>query len=213
MSSHQHEDSVGVVGLYRNRLSDTPFARAYRWASDERFRREAYARPSDEAWVYWAGNCSVTRPTFDRVGGYDPIYSAYGWEDIDYGYRLHQSGVRVVLAAEAETTHHVAAISTQIRMRRSFYSGSARRLFDAKHPKAWGTAPQRRGDAAPSLWERLVAAEANLLTAASVERVGAAIDRALPFLPHYVAEKLVASGVEAASLAGQRTDGQLKRTF
>ena len=213
VSRHEHEEPVGVVGLYRNRLSDTGFARAYGWASDERFRSEAYARRPDEAWVYWAGNCSVTRPTFDRVGGYDPLYSAYGWEDIDYGYRLHQAGVRVVLAPEAETTHHVAAISTQIRMRRSFYSGSARRLFDAKHPTAWGAASELRADTAPTLWDRLVTAEANFLTAASVERVGAAIDRALPFLPHYVAEKLVASGVEAASLAGQRTDGQLERTF
>ena len=150
------------------------------------------------------------------MGPYDPDYRAYGWEDVDYGYRLHALGIPVRLVREAETVHHAAAVTTALRMTRAFHAGAARRLFDAKHPEAaHGPAADGRAAASdsPSLWSRLVAAEANLLTAAPVERVGAAIDRALPFLPHYVAEKLVASGVEAASLAGQRTDGQLERTF
>ena len=150
------------------------------------------------------------------MGPYDPDYRAYGWEDVDYGYRLHALGIPVRLVREAETVHHAAAVTTALRMTRAFHAGAARRLFDAKHPEA-AHGPAADGRAAssdsPSLWSRLVAAEASLLTAGSVERVGAAIDRALPFLPHYVAEKLVAAGVEAASLAGQRTDGQLKRTF
>ena len=216
VTAHAQSTAVGVVGLPHNRFADTLYARAYGRARDGQFREEAYARPETDHWRYWASNCSLTRVTYQRVGPYDPDYRAYGWEDVDYGYRLHALGIPVRLVREAETVHHAAAVTTALRMTRAFHAGAARRLFDAKHPEAaHGPAADGRAAASdsPSLWSRLVAAEANLLTAASVERVGAAIDRALPFLPHYVAEKLVASGVEAASLAGQRTDGQLERTF
>lgn len=210
-----HSEQGGVVGLPRNRFSDTPYARVYGIPRDELFRAEAYARPVSEHWNYWAGNCSVTRETFDRVGPYDSDYRAYGWEDVDYGYRLHDAGIPVRLVPETETVHHAAAVSTALRMKRAFYSGAARRLFDAKHPRAFAAAHDSSPAAVPepSLWNRIVDAEARLITAESVERVGDTIDAAIRVLPRPVAEKLVASGVEAASAAGRRVDGRLDRTF
>lgn len=212
---------VGVVGLPHNRFSDTPYARVYGGPRDARFREEAYARPASEHWNYWAGNCSVTRAAFELVGQYDADYRAYGWEDVDYGYRLHAAGIPVRLVPAAETVHHAAAVSTALRMKRAFYSGAAKRLFDEKHPHAFSpthdadAAPgEAEADAAPpSLWNRLVDAESRLITAESVERIGRTIDIAVRVLPRPVAEKLIASGVEAASVAGRRVEERLDRTF
>ncbi|WP_019158267.1 glycosyltransferase family 2 protein [Brevibacterium senegalense] len=212
VETHQQNANAGVVGLYRNRFSDTRYARVYGRPRDVRFREEAYTRPVGESWVYWAGNSSVTRATYDRVGEYDADYSAYGWEDIDYGFRLRQAGVRVILAPAAETTHNAAAVTTRVRMKRAYYSGAARRLFDEKHPTALnGQAVEETRSS--TLWEQLVALESTVLSTGTVEKAGAAIDCVIPFLPRYIAEKLVASGVEAASLAGQQTEQNLKRTF
>lgn len=207
---------VGVVGLPHNRFSDTPYARVYGIPRDGMFRHEAYARPETDHWNYWAGNCSVTRDTFDRVGPYDADYRAYGWEDVDYGYRLHEAGVRVRLVPQAETVHHAAAVTAALRMKRAFYSGAAKRLFDSKHPQAFREAASGEaasGGGAVSLWGRLVDAESRLITAQSVEQLGRSIDALIRVVPRPVAEKLVASGVEAASVAGRRVDEQLDRTF
>ena len=214
--AHDGSEPVGAVGLPRNRFSDTPYARVYGRPRDTRFRSDAYARPPEEQWRYWAGNCSLTRTTYERVGPYDTDYRAYGWEDVDYGYRLHSHGVPVRLIPEAEAVHHAAAVTTAIRMMRAFHSGAAHRLFDSKHPDArfeaaMGTAPA--SSAPRSVWERIVLAEASILTTETVERVGTAIDRALPLLPQYVAEKLVAAGVEASAVAGLRADEQPERSF
>ena len=214
--AHRGSEPMGAVGLPHNRFSDTPYARVYGRPRDSQFRDEDHARPPEEQWRYWAGNCSLTRSTYERVGPYDTDYRAYGWEDVDYGYRLHTHGIPVRLVPEAEAVHHAAAVTTAIRMKRAFHSGAAHRLFASKHPEASSqeamgaaTAPS----APRSAWERIVQAEASILTTETVERVGSAIDRSLPLIPRYLAEKLVAAGVEAAAVAGLRAKEQPERSF
>ena len=67
-----HADrEVGVVGLYRNIYPETTYARVYGRAWDLRFRKDAYRVPPDGTWRYWAGNVSVRRDVWERVGPYD----------------------------------------------------------------------------------------------------------------------------------------------
>lgn len=197
----RHEGaSCGVVGLYRNVFPPTPYARVYGAPRDERFRAEAYAAPADRRWRYWAGNVSVTRESYERVGGYDPAFRAYGWEDVDWGYRLHAAGVPVLLAPELETPHHVAATTTEGRVRRAFHAGAARRAFEAKHGSAaLGAAPRARG-----AWGRIVDRTAARDGRAALEARARRADRALSRMPRWAAEKRVAWLVEAAGLSGQQ---------
>lgn len=222
IEAHSGDEPVGAVGLYLNVFEESRYASVYGTPMDIRFREEAYARPTSEHWHYWAGNCSVTRETYDRVGGYDPDYRAYGWEDVDYGRRLYDAGVEVRLVPELETVHHAAAVTTALRMKRAFYSGAAKRIFDSKHPHATAdpkvsTAAQNSSVPKPSIpqraWTRLVDAEASLIGPDSVERIGRSIDAAILAMPGPAAKKLVASGVEAAALAGRRHAGSLDLTF
>ena len=90
-------------------------------------------RPPDTRWRYWGGNVSVDRETWDRVGPYDEGYRGYGWEDVDWGYRVHSAGVPITVVPGLETDHHIAATTTAGRALRAYYSGSARRRFEAKH--------------------------------------------------------------------------------
>ena len=100
-----------------------PYARAYGERADRRFRRAAYASPADQAWRYWAANVSVTADTWRRVGEYDVSYRAYGWEDVDWGYRLHRAGVPISVEPDVEARHHGAAATTGDRALRAYYSG------------------------------------------------------------------------------------------
>lgn len=197
----------GVIGLYLNEYSTTPYAEVYGKDADERFRCDAYSAAPTLAWRYWAGNCSITREVWEAVGPYDSEYRLYGWEDVDYGYRIHAAGFELRLAPELETPHRVAAVTTAIRARRAAHSGAARRLFERKHPKA-GLPSAIPGW---SLWNTLVRG----LSRAPVNpsRRGAIVDAVLRFLPRGVGRKLVALSVESAALGGYRNPDSAKEKF
>lgn len=189
-------EPIGVVGIYQDVLTENRYSDIYGMPREGRFRAQAYdgALP---AWRYWAGNCSVTRETYDSIGGYSEAYTHYGWEDVDFGYRLAHSGVEVILAPELETIHHGAAISTFSRTLRAYHSGAARRTFETRHPGVMPSPP-----APGSWWQRLVSHAADGANARTVETRASLVDAALPYLPRRVAEKFIALSVESASLAG-----------
>lgn len=188
--------SVGIIGLYRNVYPETTYARVYGRDWDRRFRRDGYQVAPDETWRYWAGNVSVSRHTWNRVGPYDVSFRAYGWEDVDWGYRLHQSGVPVVLDRGLETEHRIAATTTASRAQRAYYSGAAKRKFDLKHGLA-GQPPEPK-----TVWDRAVAATAPHLNEFRAQRLGAFTDRAAGVLPSSAARKAIALVVESAARAG-----------
>ncbi|MDU0347530.1 glycosyltransferase family 2 protein [Actinomyces sp. MRS3W] len=187
---------IGVVGLTRDVLPNNAYARAYGRTRVRRSLADSYAGVVPP-WRHWAANCSVTRATWERLGGYDPAYQHYGWEDVDYGYRLHTAGIAVVLAPELETLHHGAATSARSRTLRAYHSGAARRTFDALHSQAL-PAPT----AGDGWWAALVGTVERLGAEGRFEALASRIDQALPLVPTPVGEKLVALAVESAALAG-----------
>lgn len=204
ISLHAGSEPVGVVGLYRNVYPETPYARVYGREADKRFRDDAYRVPPEDRWRYWAGNVSVTRRTFERVGPYDREYRAYGWEDVDWGYRLRKADVEVVLDPQLETDHHVAATTTAVRSLRAFHSGAARRLFESKHGMQ-----SPSGAGRPGPWDALVDTTSRLLSREKVERIAAAVDPLLNYVPPWVGEKLVALCVESSARAGHRLPSEV----
>ena len=196
---HAHEGQpVGVVGLPRNVAPDSAYLRAYGAEADRRFREYAASLPAAERWRLWGGNVSVTRETYDRLGGYDTSYRGYGWEDVDFGYRLHRLGLPVVLVPDAEVTHHMAAVTTRIRVRRAWESGRARAHFEDLH----GAGSSGRTQPGDGAWNRLVRGAARAAGPRRLALLSRAVDRALPVLPAPWGRKAVALLVEAASVAG-----------
>ncbi|GAB2974519.1 glycosyltransferase family 2 protein [Nocardioides montaniterrae] len=205
-AAHHTGDPVGVIGLVRNLFPDTAYARAYGRHWDRLQREQAYAAPPAQAWRHWAANASVTRATWDLVGPYDEGYRGYGWEDVDWGYRLHLAGVPVVIDERLETDHHLAAVTTEIRVRRALHSGAAQARFERKH----GLASTEPTDSA---WARAVRAAAGHLDETRATRLGRRLDRRLDLLPEPVARKAVAFLVQAASAAGRRRPEAVTSTF
>lgn len=199
----------GVIGLTEDVLPDTAYQRVYGTAQGRTHRAHAYALPAGEQWRHWAGNVSVPRALHEELGGYDPDYRRYGWEDVDFGYRLHAAGYPVVIRPELETRHHAAAVTTYTKARRALHSGSARQTFVAKHG-----ADALGGNAVPTgLWGVAVRGLAAVTTETTVERGSALIDRAAAVLPAPVARKLIALQVEAAAETGRVHPERARRTF
>lgn len=201
--AHERRE-CGVVGLPLNIAPENAYMRAYGRDADERGRANAYATTPEERWRLWGGNTSVTREVFRRVGGFDTRYRGYGWEDLDFGYRLHELGIPIELAPDAEVRHHMASVSTVERAIRAFHSGRARHRFDEIHGGG-SSGPTLQAD---SPWNTLVLASARALTDHRTRASARVVDRLLPALPTPVARKLVALTVEAAGVAGYRAGVQ-----
>lgn len=193
---------VGVIGMCRNIYPSTAYARAYGGPAYLRLRADAYAAAPQDRWRYWGGNVSVDRATWDLVGDYDQSYRGYGWEDVDWGYRLWQAGIPLRVVPDLETDHHVAATTTASRAQRAFESGTARRAFEAKHGSSALGALHDSGT--QGAWDRLVRAWSGVCTARSIPVLGRTIDASLRILPPPLGEKAVALHVEAAARAGRR---------
>lgn len=206
VAAHAGPDPVGAIGICQNLYPETPYAKSYGIHWDEKFRLDAYAAPASGRWRYWAGNCSVTRETFDRVGPYDENFRSYGWEDADWGYRLDQIGVGIEILPELEVRHHAANTSTGIRVSRAFMSGGAHCRFDLKH----GIEPHRptQPGLRPKLWNAGVDVLASGGTMNRFRRYTGIVDRMIRIAPRNVDVKLVAALVEAAAIAGYRTESE-----
>lgn len=198
----------GVIGLYKNQFPSTPYADAYGRDADRLFSEEAFASPLDKQWRYWAGNVSIDREIWREVGEYDLAYKKYGWEDVDYGFRIQKAGYPVVIAPELTTTHHVAAVTTRIRSLRALHSGAAREVFVEIHGEdVLGTRTSQGS------WNRLVEIVSTLSTEKSMAMSSSVVDSLLPSLPKYVGKKLVALMVEGAGRAGVKYPARAKSKF
>lgn len=192
------EKECGVIGLPLNIAPENAYMRAYGHDADSRSREAAYAMEPAERWRLWGGNTSVPRHLYDAVGGFDTSYKGYGWEDLDFGYRLAQMGVPIELCRDAEVRHHMASVTTKIRADRAYSSGMARRHFEALHGTGSTGAPQSQR----SVWEKATSLAARKLQPESSSRVAALIDQALPYVPSTVGRKAVAFIVESSAEAG-----------
>lgn len=199
----------GIVGLTTNRFPPTAYARIYGNKADELHRAEALAAAPITHWRHWSANVSVTRDVHEHVGGYDERYRAYGWEDVDYGYRLHRTGIPIVIAPELMAVHHAASTTTAIRSTRALHSGAARDAFLEIHGRDALAEPSGNS----GLWGRAVWAASTVATEKSIQTWSALVDRAADSLPRPVAEKLIALAVESAGLAGIRYPERARSRF
>lgn len=194
-----HEAPCGVIGLCRNVFGESDYAWAYGRESDLAFRRAAYAAPASEQWRYWGANVSVRRDVHERVGGYDARYRRYGWEDVDFGYRLHAAGLPVEIVPELEAEHYGPGNLEQ-RALRALHSGASRRVFIEIHgPDALGHVGAPAG-----VWGALVRSAASALDESRIRTLARWLDRRGHVLPHAVAHKAMALLVEGSGFRGNR---------
>lgn len=201
VAAHETRE-CGAIGLPLNIAAENAYMRVYGHDADERGRRDAYSARPDERWKLWGGNTSVRRETFAELGGFDSRYRGYGWEDVDFGYRLHRLGLPIELLPDAEVRHHMASVDTATRVDRAYRSGLARQTFDDFHGPA---ASGRAISAFDSPWNAAVNATAHLVSQHRANLLARSIDRALPILPASIGRKAVALAVEASATAGYRS--------
>jgi glycosyltransferase involved in cell wall biosynthesis len=207
---HREREDVAVIGCYRNILPETPYAAAYGRHASQLSLQAAYDTEEGLRWLHWSGNCSATRSMFDRVGPYDEQFRAYGWEDVDWGYRLKLEGASFIIDPLLETDHNIASTTTAIRSRRAFLSGSAQARFLQKHQLSDIEGHARK--LARSPWTAAVVVVARLPHSLR-EAFAHGVDRVGDHLPTGVTRKLIALCVESSGRAGLRAGANVSHTL
>jgi len=90
-------------------------------------------------WNITGNNTSLPRPLFEKVGGYDEAFSAYGGEDPDLAYRLMKAEARLVYVPEALAIHEAWDYPAQA-LKKARQAGAAQMRVWLKHRKpdiAW----------------------------------------------------------------------------
>jgi len=102
-----HQEYDGVIGTLNNVFPQTPYSLVYGNYRDKKFKQGALSVPPHERWHYWNGNSSVSAEFFHKVGGFDPAYRLYGWEDVDMGKMIADAAGKILISSEVEAKHHV----------------------------------------------------------------------------------------------------------
>lgn len=192
------EDEVGAVGVCLDLFDDTAYSRAYGDQARERMRESAYRLPAGATWRRWGANVSVSRATWNLVGPYDLRFNQYGWEDIDWGYRVHEAGIPVVVRPELEVDHLNPAPTAGIRATKAYQSGQSRSVFVDKH------GPGVLSDSIPmnSPWNLAVwGVSALMRSKRTVEALGRPVDALLPRVSPTIGLKVASLLIESAGAA------------
>ena len=83
---------------------------------------------------FYGANVSAKREFLERVGGFDEVRLPYGYEDLDFGYRAHARGLRL-LYNRAAVVEHLRTYDLAFYRRRVRRLARAEREFVGKHPE------------------------------------------------------------------------------
>ncbi|MGI8505745.1 MAG: glycosyltransferase [Solirubrobacteraceae bacterium] len=99
------DEEVVVVGLVRW-AKGLPVTAFMKWL-DHGVQFDFQGIDGEQAsWAHvYSANCSIKRSFLQRVGGYDEQRLPYGYEDLDWGYRAREHGLRVMLNRRAVVDH------------------------------------------------------------------------------------------------------------
>ena len=83
---------------------------------------------------FYTCNLSISGSLFEKVGGFDEAFSSYGFEDVDFGYRLNLLGHHIVHNPRASAIHDPSLSFAEFTQRRR-HAGFALGYLLEKHPE------------------------------------------------------------------------------
>jgi GT2 family glycosyltransferase len=137
LASHESNpaEEVAVVGHVRwaRELPLTPFMR---WLEEGIQFDYPSITGTEAGWAHLYGaNSSIKRTFIERVGGYDEDRLPYLYDDLDFAYRAHKLGLRVIYNRRATVDHVRPGMTVEFWKEKVKRVAAAERQFVAIHPE------------------------------------------------------------------------------
>jgi GT2 family glycosyltransferase len=129
-----------MAAVFRN----TPLGKLFprnRFARDYLMQDWQHDSPRDVDWVSGAAIC-VSRTLYEKIGGFDEQFFMY-MEDVDWCYRAHEAGFRVVYLPTAVITHAIGKSTDKAANEMISQFHKSMMLFYKKHYLRKTPAPLR----------------------------------------------------------------------
>lgn len=112
---------VAVVGPYP--LEDLSGSAPFRRWAEPNPQHRILDHANAGFFFFATGNLSMDRRRYLDLGGMDPRFEVYGWEDIDLGLRFERSGGRIIFDPEARARHRHPQLSREQLWQREYEMG------------------------------------------------------------------------------------------
>ncbi len=76
-----------------------------RWSRGFLVHSRGEVDKKDTFWIS-GGSSLIRRKIFEEIGGFDPLYNPFYWEDIDLSYRAQKSGYNILFEPKSVVEHH-----------------------------------------------------------------------------------------------------------
>jgi GT2 family glycosyltransferase len=143
MVTHQRNPHSVVLGPYRpilRRGADCFRVMQYTWWNDKFLSLQQYGRRFSYTDIL-SGNLSIEARRFRELGGFDDHFPA-AHEDYEFGIRLIQAGLNIIIADKAAALHYEHEHMTiEHSLRRANLEGHADVLIARRHPGLTRTLP------------------------------------------------------------------------
>lgn len=166
-----------------------------RYQSDVREKRTA--RHSNAQPALTTANLAVKHNAFKRIGGFDPRYRGYGFEDRDLLLRLAQEGV-LALVKDAPVVHRDIVRLAEVTRKLHEAGATTSAVFSSDHPHAYRALGYAAIDCTLHSWMRPIVAILGPIAMSAAP----AIDHWLERLPYSLGKTLVKAVSALAFLYG-----------
>jgi glycosyltransferase involved in cell wall biosynthesis len=132
VETHQSHNDVAVEGITFNLKKQLAIEDLNPKHPDvEPYIKQKLKPFSKIKWAYFlSGNLSIQKNTFIEAGGFDENFSAYGWEDIELGYRLRK--LPLIYNPQA-INYHYHFVTNEDMLKRKYNMGRSAAYFFQKH--------------------------------------------------------------------------------
>jgi len=143
LRSHEGKSGIIVIGALENihtrRTIYTDFLDTFQKAHNAWCEGHAGHLP----FIYFRANASFKKRELPQGLLFNESFRSWGFEDIELGYRLEQSGLRLIYDPEAGVRHYLSEDSFELRCRRNYETGQNKALFVKLFPGAKYDLPGR----------------------------------------------------------------------
>ncbi|MFC7300811.1 glycosyltransferase family 2 protein [Cognatiluteimonas weifangensis] len=165
-------------------------------------RRAAAAHDGGMLHSMTTANILLRAPLFRAVGGFDPRYRHYGFEDRDLLLRMQRTGARLAHNANAPVDHAANLDFPGISRKMQASGRYSAPLFRGDHPEAYRALGYAAIDATLHPWRAALLAPLARLAVARADSIEAVLDQA--WLPYPLRKGLARAATALAYLHGTR---------